>query len=305
MKTTSPATAPPPFSSPPLLITGRTGTLGRAFRRVCHIRGLEAVCLGRAELDIADLACINQALDHYQPWAVVNTAGYVRVDEAEADEARCYRENAVGPALLAEACAARGIQLLTFSSDLVFDGQQQHAYFETDRARPLNVYGHSKLRAEQVVLARLPAALVVRTSSFFSAWDSHNFVHHALAAARAGQPFAAAEDLLITPTYVPDLVNTALDLLLDEERGIWHLTNHGTCTWAELARQAVGAAGLDAAGIVPRPVASFGWAAVRPTFSALRSQQGILLPSVESALQRYLADEQLLQSASPPAVLAA
>jgi dTDP-4-dehydrorhamnose reductase len=292
------------FANPPLLITGRTGTLGRAFRRVCHIRGLDAVCLDRAALDIADADAIAQALAHYQPWAVVNTAGYVRVDAAEADATRCYRENALGPALLAEACAARGIQLLTFSSDLVFDGQQAHAYLETDRARPLNVYGHSKLRAEQAVLARLPAALVVRTSSFFSAWDSHNFVHHALAAARAGQPFAAADDLLISPTYVPDLVNTALDLLLDEERGIWHLTNHGTCTWAELARQAVGAAGLDTAGIVPRPASSFGWAAARPGFSALRSQQGVLLPSIESALRRHLADEQLLALASPPALLA-
>lgn len=294
MKTTLSTTEMPPFSAPPLLITGRTGTLGQAFQRVCHIRGLDAVCLDRAALDIADIASINQALDSYQPWAVVNTAGYVRVDDAETDEARCYRENTAGPALLADACAARGIQLLTFSSDLVFDGQQHHAYLETDRARPLNIYGHSKLRAEQAVLARLPAALVVRTSSFFSAWDSHNFVHHALAASRAGQPFAAADDLLITPTYVPDLVNTSLDLLLDEERGIWHLTNHGTCTWAELARQAVSTAGLDAAGIVPQPAASFGWAAVRPTFSALRSQQGILLPSVENALQQYLADERLL-----------
>jgi dTDP-4-dehydrorhamnose reductase len=291
------------LTTPPLLITGRTGTLGRAFRRVCHIRGLEVVCLDRAALDITNAEAIARVLRHYQPWAVVNTAGYVRVDEAEADAARCYRENALGPTLLAQACAAQGIQLLTFSSDLVFNGQQTRAYLESDRAHPLNVYGHSKLQAEQAVLARQPAALVVRTSAFFSAWDTHNFVHQALAAARAGQPFAAASDLAISPTYVPDLVNTALDLLIDEERGIWHLTNQGTCTWAELARQAVSAAGLDTAGIVPRPAASFGWAAVRPGFSALSSQQGILLPSVESGLQRYLADEQLLQSANPPAFL--
>ncbi|WP_222840618.1 SDR family oxidoreductase [Hymenobacter puniceus] len=297
------ATETASLGSPPLLITGRTGTLGQAFRWVCRIRGLEAVCLGRAELDIADASAINRALERYQPWAVVNAAGYVRVDEAETDMARCYRENTIGPALLAEACAARGIQLLTFSSDLVFDGGQNHAYLETDRTRPLNFYGHSKQQAEQAVLTWLPTALVVRTSAFFSAWDSHNFVHHALAAARTGQLFPAANDLLISPTYVPDLVNTALDLLLDEEHGIWHLANHGTCTWAELARQAVAAAGLDSTGIVPQPVSSFSWAAVRPGFSALRSQQGMLLPSVENALQRYLIDEQLLQSANPPALL--
>ena len=165
------------------------------------------------------------------------------------------------------------------------------------------MYGHSKLLAEQAVLAHHPQALVVRTSAFFSAWDTHNFVHHALAAVRSGQSFAAAHDVAITPTYVPDLVNTALDLLLDGERGLWHLTNQGTYTWAELARLAVSAAGLDVAGVVPQPAAAFNWAAPRPRFSALRSQQGLLLPSVESGLHRYLVDEALLQTTSAPALL--
>jgi dTDP-4-dehydrorhamnose reductase len=293
------------LAAPPLLLTGRTGTLGRAFRTICHLRGLEVVCLDRAELDITDAGAIAAALRHYQPWAVVNTAGYVRVDDAETDAARCYQANTTGPTLLAQACAAQALPFLTFSSDLVFDGNQARAYLETDRARPLNVYGHSKLLAEQAVLASHPQALVVRTSAFFSAWDTHNFVHHALAAVRSGQPFAAADDVAITPTYVPDLVNTALDLLLDGERGIWHLTNQGTYTWAELARLAVGTAGLDGAGIVPRPASTFGWAAPRPRHSALRSQQGLLLPSVESGLHRYLADEALQQTAAMPAGLPA
>ena len=83
--------APPEVpAAPPLLIAGRSGTLGQAFRTLCHLRGLEAVCLDRAELDITDAATIAAALGRYQPWAVVNTAGYVRVDDAEADAATCY-----------------------------------------------------------------------------------------------------------------------------------------------------------------------------------------------------------------------
>ncbi|MCA8831773.1 SDR family oxidoreductase [Hymenobacter pini] len=288
---------------PPLLITGSNGTLGRAFRIICRIRGLEAVCLNHSALDITNTQAINKALDIHQPWAVVNAAGYVRVDAAEAEAGQCYQQNTIGPALLAQACAARHIPLLTFSSDLVFDGQQRRAYLENDPARPLNVYGHSKLLAEQAVLARHPGALVVRTSAFFGAWDEHNFVHHALAAARLNRAFAAADNVVISPTYVPDLVNTSLDLLLDAERGIWHLTNEGTYTWAELARLAVRTAGLDTACVVAQPVSSFGWAAPRPGFSALGSQQGVLLPSVESGLHRYLADVELRQAANPPVYL--
>jgi dTDP-4-dehydrorhamnose reductase len=287
----------------PILITGSAGTLGQAFHRVCRIRGLHAITLDRTELDVADAQAIARVLNHYQPWAVVNAAGYVRVDEAEADADRCYRENTTGPDLLAAACAAQGMQLLTFSTDLVFDGQQTTPYLEGDAPRPLSVYGHSKLLAEQAVLAQLPSALVVRTSSFFSAWDEHNFVYHALTAARRGEDFAAADDLLISPTYVPDLVNSSLDLLLDQASGLWHLTNEGACTWAELARLALRVAGLDEEYVVPRPAASFGWAARRPRYSVLGSQHGLLLPSVESGLHRHLEDERLLQLANPPAVL--
>jgi dTDP-4-dehydrorhamnose reductase len=278
-------------------------TLGQAFRHVCRIRGLHTVALGRAALDITSAPSIAQALRQHQPWAVVNAAGYVRVDAAETDADRCLRENATGPQLLAAACAAHGLPLLTFSSDLVFDGRQATPYRESDAPRPLNVYGHSKMLAEQAVLAELPTALVVRTSAFFSAWDSHNFVHHALTAARAGQLFAAADDLLVSPTYVPDLVNTALDLLLDEASGCWHLANQGACTWAELAQVALRLAGLDASGVVPRPASYFGWAAERPRYSVLGSEHGALLPSLESGLQRHLDDERLLNSSKPPAIL--
>ncbi|WP_207895893.1 SDR family oxidoreductase [Hymenobacter gummosus] len=277
-------------AAPPLLITGAQGTLGRAFQRICDIRNLPTVCLSRHELDITDPVAVELALQRHQPWAVVNAAGYVRVDEAEKDAALCYRVNATGPKVLARACAHRGVQLLAFSSDLVFDGQQSVPYTEGDAKRPLNVYGHSKSLAERDVLAALPRALVVRTSAFFGPWDEYNFVHYALQALRGGRVFEAADDLQVSPTYVPDLVNTALDLLIDEESGIWHVANHGTYTWARLAQLAAEGAELNTALVRPRPAAAFGWAAPRPAFSALSSNRGIVLPSVEDGLGRYLRD---------------
>jgi dTDP-4-dehydrorhamnose reductase len=290
-------------TNPPLLITGATGTLGQAFQRICHTRGLSTLVLDRASLDISDAASITNVLQQHQPWAVVNAAGYVRVDDAETDYTRCYRENTTGPRLLAEACAAQGIQLLTFSSDLVFDGGKPTPYLENAPARPLNVYGRSKLLAEQAVLSRLPSALVVRTSSFFGPWDEHNFVSQVLTAARNGETFAAADDLFVSPTYVPDLVNFSLDLLIDQATGIWHLTNEGTYTWAELGRLALRIAGLDESCIMAQPAATFGWAARRPRYSVLGSEHGVLLPSVESGLYRFMADGQQVEAANQQPVL--
>ncbi|WP_426061345.1 SDR family oxidoreductase [Hymenobacter sp. B1770] len=274
----------------PLLIAGAHGTLGQALSRLCGVRGLHAVALSRADMDIADPESVAKALGKYRPWAVVNAAGYVRVDDAETDEERCFRENATGPAVLAAACAECDLPFLTFSSDLVFDGEQEGAYTESSAPNPLNVYGRSKLAGEQAVLAAYPAALVIRTSAFFSAWDKYNFVHFALEAGRNNQPFEAADDIRISPSYVPDLVNAALDLLLDEADGIWHLACPSGCTWAELARLAARMAGLSEEFIIPRPAAELGLAAARPRQSVLTSEKGMIQPSIDDALERCLAE---------------
>lgn len=273
----------------PLLVTGATGTLGRAFARLCERRGLACQVLARAELDIADPSSVARAIDRVRPWAVVNTAGYVRVDDAEHDVERCFRENTIGPHVLARECARHGLALVSFSSDLVFDGARRAPYDEDHPTAPLNVYGRSKAEAETRVLDAHPGAMVVRTSSFFGPWDEHNFVTIALRALRAGRAFAAADDLVVSPTYVPDLVNACLDLLIDGESGLWHLTNGDAVSWAELARRAAALADVDATGLQPRRCDELGWRAQRPLYSALQSRRGAPMPSLEDALGRWSA----------------
>ena len=275
-------------SARPLLITGATGTLGGAFARLCEVRGISYRLLSRREMDIADPAAVAALLDEFEPWAVVNTAGYVRVDDAEREADLCRRENTAGPATLAAACAERSVGLLTFSSDLVFDGQKSAPYVESDPVAPLNVYGRTKAEAERRVLEIHPAALVVRTSAFFGPWDEYNFITLALGALAAGKTFAAATDALVSPTYVPDLVNVSLDLLIDRESGIWHLANRGAASWAELAVRAAELCGLDPCGIVACSTKDLNVVAPRPRYSVLGSERGTLLPPLEDALARYV-----------------
>jgi dTDP-4-dehydrorhamnose reductase len=134
-----------------ILITGATGTLGRAFARVCALRGLDFVLLRRSQMDIADPASVDAALDTYRPWAVVNAAGYVRVDDADREKEACFRANATGAEVIAGACARLGLPLATFSSDRVFDGQLGRPYVEQDVVSPACTYGESKAEAERRV----------------------------------------------------------------------------------------------------------------------------------------------------------
>ncbi len=275
-----------------LLITGATGTLGRAFARVCEQRGLSYYLLPRQELDIAELESVKTAVERFEPWAIINAAGYVRVDDAEQDVDRCMRENVSGPANLASVCALREIPLVTFSSDLIFDGNKNEAYVERDQASPLNVYGQSKVRAEEEVLKYFSDALIIRTSAFFGPWDEFNFVNAVLRSLSSGKPFIAADDVTISPTYVPHLVNAVLDLLIDGEHGVWHLANSGAATWAQFAGLVAEMNGGNRTQVRGRPNASLSLAARRPPFSALTSERGTLMPSLERGLENYFQDRQ-------------
>jgi dTDP-4-dehydrorhamnose reductase len=269
-----------------LAITGATGTLGRALSRICDARGLNHVLLSRGEMDIADAVSIEAALRRHQPWAVINTAGYVRVAEASANADRCFRENAEGAGLLAEACSRLGIPFVTFSSDLVFNGDLGRPYVESDTPSPGCVYGESKAEAERRVLAACPGALIIRTSAFFGPWDEYNFVHAVLRDASAGKTINANDGVLVSPTYVPDLAHAVLDLLIDGETGIWHLANQGAVSWYELARHVVGESGLDRNLLVRNGAAENGQRKV----TALSSVRGLILPPVMDALGRFLRD---------------
>ena len=271
----------------PVAIVGATGTLGQAFARLCDERGILYRLLSRQQIDITNPASVDAALSDLNPWAVVNAAGYVRVDDAEREVDACLQANAEGAAILAAACAKREIPLLTFSSDLVFDGSLSTPYTESDTVAPLNVYGRSKVIAEEKVLTNNPASLVVRTSAFFSPWDDYNFVTIALRELAAGKTFIAADDI-VSPTYVPDLVHASLDLFIDGECGLWHLANQGAISWVDLARLAAKKAGVDASKIIARPTQELGLMAQRPTYSVLGSNRGLLMPVLDNAIARYL-----------------
>lgn len=271
----------------PILIIGANGTLGRAFAKLCTQRGLVYKALTRQEVDFTNNQQIQAIIQKYKPWAIVNAAGFVKVDEAEFETKNCYLSNTDGPVNLAINCQKNGIKLLTFSSDLVFDGLKKSSYLEHDLVNPLNVYGLSKAKAEQEVLQFNPTALIIRTSAFFGPWDKYNFVHQVLNSLKNQQQYSVANDVYISPTYVPDLVNASLNILIDDEQGIWHLVNKGELTWYELAQEVASRAHLNPKYLQPLSVSELGLKAKRPTFSVLSSTKGEQLPTLENALTNF------------------
>ena len=280
----------------PVIIIGKNGTLGKAYKRLCELRAIYHVALGREDVDISRAVDIERMILQHKPWAIVNTAGYVRVDDAENDRENCFNVNSIAPKLLAEACQKFGIQFITYSSDLVFDGKKKIPYLESDLVSPLNVYGQSKVMAEEYVIKANPEALIIRTSAFFGPWDQYNFVHNALRSFKNNEEFAAVNDVTISPTYVPDLVNTSLDLLLDEANGIWNISNKGSVSWSVLANEVAERSGYNhPKNFKEMSLSEMGFAAARPQYSVLTTEKGFELPSLDDALERFFREQVLVK----------
>jgi dTDP-4-dehydrorhamnose reductase len=277
------------LDSRPILIAGGSGRLGLAFARACEKRGLRAVVAGRQQLEITSPEAIGRAMEQWQPWAVINAAGFVRVDDAEARPDLCWRINVEGALRLAAGAAARDARYVTISTDLVFDGSRRKPYVEDDVTNPLNVYGLSKRAAEELLSTLTAQALIIRTAAFFGPGDPNGFLTRALREISAGREVLAAHDLVVSPTYMPHLVDAVLDLLIDGEQGIWHLANVGQVSWAEFAALAAQLANLDDALVRRVSVADLGLSAPRPAFSALESVRGRIMPPLERAMTEYVA----------------
>lgn len=270
-----------------LLIIGKNGTLGSALMKISEHRAIPYIALSRNDLDISNERDVRAAIDEYRPWGVINTAGYVKVDEAETYYNECFSVNTIAPGILAKTCNIRGIRFMTFSSDLIFDGNKKSPYYETDIAKPLNIYGISKANGEQVVQKANPESLIIRTSAFFGPWDSYNFAYTILDALRNERSYSVVKDVIVSPTYVPDLANAAMDLFIDEEQGIWHLSNEGTISWADFASTIADRGGYKKHNLLYKNLAQMEWKAQRPLYSALKSDKGIKLPALDNALERF------------------
>jgi dTDP-4-dehydrorhamnose reductase len=267
------------------LVVGSAGQLGREI--VALLGGDVAWAGDRAEIDATDGGAVSALAARVRPEVVFNAAAYNRVDAAESEPQAAFAVNASAPHFLARAARDAGALLVHFSTDYVFDGTSSRPYREDDAPRPLGVYGASKLAGEMLVAASGVAHLVVRTSGVLgrggSAQKGGSFVERIVAKARAGQSLRVVADQVFAPTCAADLAAASLALVRAGGRGVFHVTNAGTCSWHELASAALAASGLDVP-VERTTTAELHLPARRPAYSVLDGARylGLGLPPLRS-----------------------
>lgn len=275
-----------------ILITGSEGQLGGDVLAAATAAGHDVMALGRRGCDITDEQSVRGVLIERRPDVVVNCAAWTRVDAAESDPDGAFLANAVGPRILAGACAARDILLTHLSTDYVFDGEARQPIDEWSTVSPRSVYGASKLAGEHEVRMLAPRHQVVRTSWLYGR-QGPNFVLTMLRAAERGQPLRVVADQLGSPTWTGHLAPALLEVVERGITGTFHLTNSGVTSWHGLAEAVFRNAGRTVS-IAPISSSEYPTPAPRPRYSVLDNRAwrllgGTPLPDWREGVAGYIA----------------
>ncbi len=274
------------------LIVGASGQVGAECCRALTSRGVTPLMStsqttsahGFVTLDLARILGVEEVaavLEPTRPDLILCAGAMTFVDGCEADPERASRVNTYGPSALAAYAHAHRIPFVYFSSDYVFDGTPERPgpYTENAPARPLNVYGRTKLQGEQAVLRVHPGALVVRTSWVYGPDAAgKNFISSMVRQLRAGQAVRVPSDQISTPTFNRDLAQVTLQLAAAGAGGVVHVTGPEMMSRLELAHAVARFFRLDAGLLQGVPTRDLGQTALRPLLSGLLSHrlQGIL-----------------------------
>jgi dTDP-4-dehydrorhamnose reductase len=274
-----------------ILLLGHKGMLGSDLLLKLNMEH-EVVGMDKEEIDIVSAEECAKAIKDTAPNIVINAAAYTNVDGCETAKEECFAVNAEAVKNIAEACRDKNIRIIHFSTDYVFDGTGTQPYKEDDKCNPINTYGASKLAGERYLQSLADDYILIRTSWLYGV-KGKNFVQTILDKAKTTNKLQVVDDQVGSPTYAKDLA-TAVDLLIEQNaKGIFHITNRGSCSWYQFAIKILQEAGIHDIDIKPIKSDQLPRLAKRPAYSVLSMQKfisatGKTMQPWQLALKDYL-----------------
>lgn len=278
-----------------ILITGCNGQLGRAVNLFYTGRtDLEFINTDVDNLDIADIDAVMDLVRKTKPYAIINCAAYTAVDACETNRDLAFKVNTLGARNLAIAAGESEAKLVHISTDYVFDGTKQGAYYETDQTNPASVYGSTKEAAEKMVKELCSRYFILRTAWLYG--EGKNFAKTMLRIAQSSDKVRVVCDQIGTPTSTLELVKGIDSLLFSNNYGLFHATCEGQCSWADFARKVFALAGKEMtveAVTTAQYLADYPQQAARPANSVLENYMfkmtnGFSFADWEEAIEEYM-----------------
>lgn len=262
-----------------ILVAGGQGQVGSELAHQGLEQKLDLIALGRKEFDITNSESIAAVFAEYEPDLLINAAAYTAVDKAESEPELAYAINKTAIALLAHACAERGIPMFHISTDYVFDGTKDSPYVETDAVNPIAVYAKSKEAGERELRKRLERHIIVRTSWVFGV-QGNNFVKTMVRLAKERDRLTVVADQFGGPSSANGIAEALLKIAANYQNGnsvawgTYHYCQKPYVSWHQFAEKIVACAFemrlVDhEVDVVPIPTSEFPTQVLRPSNSRL------------------------------------
>ena len=274
-----------------VLVTGVAGQLGYDVIKELESHQIEYLGVDRDTMDLTDENTVRQVITNFGPDAVIHCAAYTAVDKAEDDVEACRKVNVDGTRYIAEVCREINAKMVYISTDYVFPGTGEQFYEVDDIKGPQNVYGQSKYDGELEVQRLLEKYFIVRISWVFGI-NGNNFIKTMLRLGETRNALTVVADQIGSPTYTYDLAKLLVEMVENEQYGVYHAHNEGVCSWAEFAIEIFKQANLNVT-VIPVPSTEYPTRAARPLNSRMSTarltEKGFgLLPIWQDALKRYI-----------------
>jgi dTDP-4-dehydrorhamnose reductase len=282
-----------------ILVTGSGGQLGQELQQLAaSYPAFEFVFTTLENMPIDDEAAVEKQFAEKHPAYCINCAAYTAVDKAESEPEQAFQANAEGPRVLAAACKKNNTRFIHISTDYVFNGQSPEPYKEDAPTDPINVYGASKLKGEQLCLQTAPEAIIIRTAWVYSSFGN-NFVKTMIRLMQTRPAINVVNDQVGAPTYAADLAQCIMQIIDNTQSsisqwrpGIYHYSNQGRISWFDFAVAIKEGTGSSCT-VNPIPATDYPTPAKRPSFSLLdthkiRQTFAITIPEWKDSLQQCL-----------------
>ena len=224
-----------------ILITWSEGQLGNALNSTKPAENEYLFC-NKKILDITNYYNCKKIIKNFKPDWIINCAAYTDVDKAEDEEELAFKVNAEGTKNLLDSCERIGAKFIHYSTDYVFDGNSKEPYTEIDTPNPNSVYGSSKLKGEEYILANKKVkSIILRTSWVYSSFGN-NFVKTMIRLGSEKEELGIVADQIGSPTYAKDLAKHTLRILSNDnynwtQGDVFHYSNNGSCSWFEFSEK--------------------------------------------------------------------
>ncbi len=284
-------------SLPVILITGANGQLAKELKKTSlQYPSFQFLFTTKEELPVDNTESVSLFFEKNEITFCINCAAYTAVDKAESEKEKAFLINADAVGNLTEICKEHQSKLIHISTDYVYDGSGHTPLKEENAVGPVNIYGSSKLKGEEMALKINPSTLIIRTSWVYSSFGN-NFVKTMLRLFKERREINVINDQSGSPTYAADLAEVIMKFVGKMQHGkdfagIVNYCDAGVTTWYEFAKEIKALVRSDCK-INPIPTSWYKTAAKRPPYSVLDTSKikellQLEIPSWKESLKKCI-----------------